>query len=136
MSTAVREFREETGIQLYRRYITKIGIFHIKKWLFEWDTIIIESTQDISIKKEWVSGQVAYGGEFLSLRWIPISEMGNYKLHLWVKDVIDLYQSEKMVSYTPKPGKAEVETKSLTVSNHKNRVKNHILIVQEALYGV
>jgi 8-oxo-dGTP pyrophosphatase MutT (NUDIX family) len=123
MSAAVREFREETGIQLYRRYITKTGIFHIKNCFFEWDTIIVESTQNISIKKEWVSAQVAYGGEFLSLEWIPVSKIGNYKLHHWVTDVIDLYQSGNMIPYTPKPAKAEVDALALAVPNRRNRVK-------------
>jgi 8-oxo-dGTP pyrophosphatase MutT (NUDIX family) len=121
ISAAVREFGEETGVQLYRRYITKTGIFHIKNGFFEWNTFIIESTQDIpgknSFMKRWTSGCVDNDGEFLSLRWVSVSEIGGYKLHRWVKDVINFYLSGKMTSYTPKPDKAPSATK------RGNRVK-------------
>jgi 8-oxo-dGTP pyrophosphatase MutT (NUDIX family) len=125
MTAAVREFKEETGIQLYRRYITKTGTFQIRSLFFEWITIIIESTQDIAIgkvfKNSWTSGGEYGGGEFLSLRWVPVANIGDYKLHCWVKNVIDFYLSEKMEPYTPKPSKNEL--KAAPVPKRKNRVK-------------
>jgi 8-oxo-dGTP pyrophosphatase MutT (NUDIX family) len=49
-TAAIREFYEETGARLYGRYITKTGLFSIRNFLFEWDTLIIESTQNISLR--------------------------------------------------------------------------------------
>jgi 8-oxo-dGTP pyrophosphatase MutT (NUDIX family) len=127
MTAAVREFREETGIQLYRRYITKTGNFYVKNWFFEWNTVIIESTQDICIKqpskKDCDSGWGIHGGEFRSLRWVPISEIRNYKLHHWVKNVINLYTNGKMTPYTPKLTKMEAKVKTLSTPKRKNWVK-------------
>jgi 8-oxo-dGTP pyrophosphatase MutT (NUDIX family) len=99
-TAAVREFREETGVQLYGRYITKTGLFSIKNIFFEWNTLIIESTQNIAIKN-------SKGGEFLSLRWVPVSGLANYKLYRWVKNVVDFYLGGKMKAYTAKPPKNE-----------------------------
>jgi 8-oxo-dGTP pyrophosphatase MutT (NUDIX family) len=97
-SAGIREFKEETGVQLYGRYITRTGIFKIKMFLFEWDTVIIESTQNIDLSQK---PNPKYG-EFISIRWIPISELENYKLHRWVKNVVTYYQSDKMKKYNPK----------------------------------
>jgi 8-oxo-dGTP pyrophosphatase MutT (NUDIX family) len=158
MSAAVREFREETGVQIYRRYITKVGIFSIKNWFFEWDTIIIETTQGIFINKFLKRDQtldLGYGREFLSLRWVSIFEIGNYKLHRWVNDVINFYLSGKLALYTPSPTTKELVSKVHTGSKSKNGtlpkqsslnetikyfqsrhpVSNRISIL-EALYGV
>ena len=98
-SAAVREFREETGIQLYGRYITHTGIFQIKTFFFEWNTLIIQSTQDIDISKH-IKQKSA---EFISLRWIPLSELENFKLHRWVKNVVAFYLGGKMQAYTAAP---------------------------------
>jgi 8-oxo-dGTP pyrophosphatase MutT (NUDIX family) len=124
-TAAIREFREETGVQLYGRYITKTGLFDIKNIFFEWNTLIIESTQNISTKyprnvysKDW--GLI--GGEFISLRWIPISEITNYKLHRWVMNVVDFYLSGKMKPYTAKPPKDGV--KALPKPKQANRAKS------------
>jgi 8-oxo-dGTP pyrophosphatase MutT (NUDIX family) len=103
-AAAVREFREETGIQIYGRYITKKGVFSIRTFFFEWDTLIIESTQDI-LTNTCCNKQCVIGGEFVSLRWIPLSEIGRYKLHCWVKEVIDFYASGNVKPYTSKPSK-------------------------------
>jgi 8-oxo-dGTP pyrophosphatase MutT (NUDIX family) len=124
-TAAVREFREETGVQLYGRYIAKTGLFTIKNAFFEWNTLIIESTQNISIKslrnnysKDW--GLI--GGEFISLRWIPLSEIANYKLHRWVMNVVDFYLSGKMKSYTAKSPKDGV--RALPKPKQANRAKS------------
>jgi 8-oxo-dGTP pyrophosphatase MutT (NUDIX family) len=110
-AAAVREFREETGVQLYKRYITKTGLFNINVFLFEWSTLIIESTQNISFDKHLDSGCLRerglIGGEFISLRWVPIAEIGDYKLHRWVKEVIVFYLSGKMKPYKAKPPKED-----------------------------
>jgi 8-oxo-dGTP pyrophosphatase MutT (NUDIX family) len=108
---AVREFREETGVQLYGRYITKMGLFSIKNFFFEWDTLIIESTQKIApskyFSKSFQKESGLIGGEFISLRWILLTEIDDYKLHRWVKDVINFYLIGKMKPYkmkSPKEG--------------------------------
>jgi 8-oxo-dGTP pyrophosphatase MutT (NUDIX family) len=97
-SAGIREFKEETGVQLYSRYITRMGILQIKKLLFEWNTVIIESTQNINLSQKsdlkW--------GEFISLKWVPISELDNYKLHRWVRDAVNFYLSGKMKIHNPK----------------------------------
>jgi 8-oxo-dGTP pyrophosphatase MutT (NUDIX family) len=124
-TAAVREFREETGVQLYGRYITKTGLFNINNFFFEWNTLIIESTQDISpdrFNKNFFREQGLIGGEFVSLRWIPIVEIGDYKLHRWVKEVINFYLSGKMKPYEAKPPKKEVKT--VTKTNRVNRAKS------------
>jgi 8-oxo-dGTP pyrophosphatase MutT (NUDIX family) len=109
-AAAVREFHEETGVQLYGRYIIKTGLFKIKNFFFEWNTLIIESSQYISlikgIKKGCQKDGGLIGGEFASLRWTPLSEIDNYKLHWWVKDVVNFYLSGKMKPYTAKPSTA------------------------------
>jgi len=97
-SAALREFKEETGVQLYRRYITRTGVLSIKKYFFEWDTVIIESTQNIDL---YHIPNPKYG-EFISIKWIPLADLGNYKLHKWVKDAVDFYLSDKMKVYIPK----------------------------------
>jgi 8-oxo-dGTP pyrophosphatase MutT (NUDIX family) len=124
-ATAVREFREETGVQLYGRYITKTGLFTIKNVFFEWNTLIIESTQNIPIKyqkanysKDW--GLI--GGEFISLRWIPLYEIANYKLHRWVMNVVNFYLSGEMKPYTAKPPKDEV--RALSKPKQINRARS------------
>jgi 8-oxo-dGTP pyrophosphatase MutT (NUDIX family) len=123
-TAAVREFREETGVQLYGRYITKTGLFSINNFFFEWNTLIIESTQEISptryIHKNFHPGFI--GGEFISLRWIPLAEIGDYKLHRWVKEVLNFYLSGKMKPYKAKPPKEG--SKGLSKSKRVNRAKS------------
>jgi 8-oxo-dGTP pyrophosphatase MutT (NUDIX family) len=117
ITAAVREFREETGVQLFRRYITKTGVFQVKRLFFEWNTIIIESTQNIPVRKHPEKNyefKNRASGEFDSLRWIPVPEIGNYKLHRWVRNVIDFYLSGKMDIYTPKPSDGELKDSSQT----------------------
>jgi 8-oxo-dGTP pyrophosphatase MutT (NUDIX family) len=118
-TAAVREFREETGVQLYGRYITRTGLFQINTFFFEWNTLIIESNQEIdpckrfkSYKEKAKDGTVQdyfYGGEFISLRWVPLSEIENYKLHRWVLDVVNYYKSDKMKPYVAKPPKDDIK---------------------------
>jgi hypothetical protein len=124
-TAAVREFREETGVQLYGRYITKTGLFNIKNAFFEWSTLIIETTQNISIqyqRNNYSRDRGLIGGEFISLRWIPLSEAANYKLHRWVMNVVDLYLSGKMKPYTAKSPKNGF--KALTLSKQTNRARS------------
>jgi 8-oxo-dGTP pyrophosphatase MutT (NUDIX family) len=102
-AAAVREFREETGVRLYGRHIVKAGRLDIRSFLFEWSTLIIESTQKIFTdncsggKAQSVTGLDS--GEFVSLRWVPVSEIVGYKLHLWVKEAVKFYLSGKMKPY-------------------------------------
>jgi 8-oxo-dGTP pyrophosphatase MutT (NUDIX family) len=115
-AAAIREFREETGVQLYGRYITRTGLFQIRNLFFEWNTLIIESTQyidveerfKIKVKKDKYGTQQEqyYGGEFLIMRWVPVLEVGDLRLHRWVKGVINFYMSGKMKPYKAKPPKA------------------------------
>jgi 8-oxo-dGTP pyrophosphatase MutT (NUDIX family) len=140
-AAAIREFREETGIQLYGRYITRTGLFQIKSSFFEWNTLIIESTQSINPDKrfskkikpgEYQNLPEQYpGGEFLSLRWVPLSELDNFKLHRWVKDVINFYTDGKMKPYKANPPKGEVKT--LPVSKKANSARTARRISGESL---
>ena len=113
ISAAVREFKEETGVQIYDRYITRKGIFKIRALFFEWNTLVIESSQVIN--PVLVNGWNTFG-EFITLRWVPLSELKNYKLHRWVKNVINFYLSDKMELYVPKPS---VYQKARVISKYK-----------------
>ena len=165
-AAAVREFREETGVQLYGRYITRTGLFQIRTFFFEWNTLIIESNQEIDPCKSFKSQ-----GEFISLRWVPLSEIENYKLHRWVSDAVSYYKSGKMKPYAAKPPKGDIkllpapkkpdrvktagresgesllfDMAEMVLTNVNRdgtryfkpayRVKNKFQAVQEALYGV
>jgi 8-oxo-dGTP pyrophosphatase MutT (NUDIX family) len=121
-AAAVREFREETGVQLYGRYITKTGLFNINNFFFEWNTLIIESTQNISPNKTFQKEYGLIGGEFISLRWIPLAEIDDYKLHRWVKNVVSFYLSGKMKPYKAKPPKEGI--KYLLKPKQANRAKS------------
>jgi 8-oxo-dGTP pyrophosphatase MutT (NUDIX family) len=108
ITTGVREFKEETGIQLYGRYITRVGVYKIKNLFFEWETQIIETTQRIDprgIGLRFRTGEAAknYSGEFFMLDWVDINELDQLRLHCWVKEVIAIYNSDAMKVYTPKP---------------------------------
>lgn len=140
---AVREFQEETGVQLYGRYIAKVGLFNIKNFFFEWSTLIIESAQYISTKKHFKEnrqkGCDLIDGEFVSLRWIPLSEIGKYKLHRWVKDVINFYLSGKMKPYTTKSSKGvskalpESERAAASKSARRESIKNLFFDMAETI---
>jgi 8-oxo-dGTP pyrophosphatase MutT (NUDIX family) len=121
-AAAVREFREETGVQLYGRYITKTGLFNINNFFFEWNTLIIESTQNISPNKSFQKEYGLIGGEFISLRWIPLAEVDDYKLHRWVKNVVSFYLSGRMKPYKAKPPKEGI--KYLPKPKQANRAKS------------
>ena len=99
--TGLREFREETGCQLLGRYISRIGYLHIKKPLFRWQTTLVESTQEINpVQNVWTKN---YGGEFSEMLWVPISSLGKYRLHPFVKKAIKAYLKKGvMKKYTPK----------------------------------
>jgi 8-oxo-dGTP pyrophosphatase MutT (NUDIX family) len=124
-AAAVREFREETGVQLYGRYITKTGLFNINNPFFEWNTLIIESTQDISsytyFNKSFKE-KPGFCGEFISLRWVPLAEISDYKLHRWVKEVINFYLSGRMKPYKAKSSKEGI--KDLSKPKRVNRAKS------------
>jgi 8-oxo-dGTP pyrophosphatase MutT (NUDIX family) len=140
-TAAIREFREETGIQLYKRYITRTGLFQVKKPFFEWNTLIIESTQSVNpdkrFSKKIKSGEYRNlpeqypGGEFISMRWVPIQELDNLKLHRWVKDVITFYTSGKMKPYKASPSKSEA--KNLSVPKKVNTARTVQRISGESL---
>jgi hypothetical protein len=94
------------------RLLYRQTLFSINNLFFEWNTLIIESTQEISpdkyFKNPSIKERVLIGGEFLSLRWVSLSEVSNYKLHRWVKEVIEFYLSGKMKPYAAKPTKCEI----------------------------
>jgi 8-oxo-dGTP pyrophosphatase MutT (NUDIX family) len=135
-TAAVREFREETGIQLYGRYITRTGIFQIKNPFFEWNTLIIESTQNIDpnkrlkprteIDKHGIRREYFYGGEFLSMRWVSIVDLDSFKLHRWVKDVINFYMSGKMKPYKANPPKEKIKTVSISKRASRGRTVRRV----------
>jgi 8-oxo-dGTP pyrophosphatase MutT (NUDIX family) len=118
ITAGIREFREEVGVQLYGRYITKTGVYKIKNPLFEWETQIIETTQKINPKgigSWWWTGEAAktYGGEFATLEWIALEDLGRLRLYRWVREVINVYQSDQMKPYTPKtPEKRKIKKSS------------------------
>jgi 8-oxo-dGTP pyrophosphatase MutT (NUDIX family) len=128
-TAALREFQEETGVQLYGRYITRTGIFQITNPFFEWNTLIIESSQNINTDKRDISKinnsetlwKHYFVGEFISLRWIALSDLENIKLHRWVKEVIDLYTSGKMKPYKAKQAKGK--STALPIPKKTNRAK-------------
>ena len=128
-TAAVREFKEETGVQLYGRYITRVGLFKINTFYFDWNTLIIESTQKIDLynrlkpKQEYGVYQSAPVGEFISIRWVPLVELENYKLHRWVMDVVDFYESNKMKVYVPKPPAAKPKPTLHYKKSYQNYVK-------------
>ena len=97
ITAGIREFREEVGVQLYGRYITKIGVYKIHNFLFDWETQIIETTQNIDPK----SIDSCYG-EFAVLKWVDLDDIDNFRLHRWVREVINIYQSGHMKCYTPR----------------------------------
>jgi 8-oxo-dGTP pyrophosphatase MutT (NUDIX family) len=121
-ATGIREFREETGIQLYRRFITRIGIYKINNCLFEWETQLIETIQNIDLKRtvsrcrSEKEAQI-YNSEFSTLEWINIEDVGGLSLHRWVKEVITVYQSDAMKIYTPEsPSKKDKGQSKLKAS--------------------
>jgi ADP-ribose pyrophosphatase YjhB (NUDIX family) len=106
VTAGIREFREEVGVQLYVRYITKIGVYRIQRPLFDWETLVIETTQSIdpkSIGSERRAGEAtkAYGGEFAALKWVALDDIGKLRLHRWVREAIRVYQSGQMKPYMP-----------------------------------
>jgi len=97
---ALREFKEETGVQLLGRFISRTGIFKIRKWLFNWATLIIETNQNMDFSRMMYK----YSGEFASLRWVSVGNLENYKLHRWVKEVVDFYlKGDQLKPYAPPP---------------------------------
>jgi 8-oxo-dGTP pyrophosphatase MutT (NUDIX family) len=118
ITAGIREFREEVGVQLYGRYITKIGVYKIKNPLFEWETQIIETTQNINLKgigSWWRTGEEAktYGEEFATLEWVALEDLDRLRLYRWVREVINVYQSDQMKTYTPKtPEKKKIKKSS------------------------
>jgi 8-oxo-dGTP pyrophosphatase MutT (NUDIX family) len=146
-TAAVREFLEETGVQLYRRYITRTGLFQIRNPFFEWNTLIIESTQNIDIGKRTLKVErnkngvyrgyypgpgYGYGGEFLLMRWVPVSDVGSLRLHRWVRNVIDFYMSGKTAPYEAEP--PEVLSPSVKVNRSRTvqRVSGESLLFDMA----
>jgi 8-oxo-dGTP pyrophosphatase MutT (NUDIX family) len=111
LTAGIREFREEVGVQIYGRYITRIGVYKIQNPFFDWETQIIETTQDINLKgigAWWKTGEQAktYAGEFSVLEWIALEDLDKLRLHRWVMEAVKVYQSDKMQPYTPTtPGK-------------------------------
>jgi hypothetical protein len=76
--------------------------------LFDWETQIIETTQNIEpkgvvSKQRTREGAKIYGGEFAALGWTNIEDIDRLRLHRWVREVIKFYQSGQMKLYTPRP---------------------------------
>lgn len=107
--TGMREFREETGCQLLGRYISRIGYLHIEKPLFKWQTTLVESTQEVNPVKNVRTKN--YGGEFSEMLWVPISSLGKYRLHPFVKEAVNTYLKKGvMKKYTPKKNSKKIYT--------------------------
>ena len=129
-STALREFKEEMDIQLYRRYITKVGFYKIKKAFFEWTTVLIKTDQIINLASNLTKKSY---GEFIFLRWVPILNLENYKLHPWVKEVIDYYLKGNLKPYIP--AKTELPKKQhATKMVNKNIATNRTIEKSGANY--
>lgn len=121
--TGLREFREETGCQLLGRFISRIGYLQIKKPLFKWQTTLVESTQKVNpVKNVWTKN---YGGEFSEMLWVPISSLGKYRLHPFVKKAVNAYLKKGvMKKYTPKKNSKKAYTsKKSSYSKNKSWIK-------------
>ncbi|MGL5913519.1 MAG: NUDIX hydrolase [Bacteroidales bacterium] len=94
--TALREFKEEIGVSLLGRFISKIGKVSTNLPFFKWTTLILESSQPIRIVKR-KNGLI--GGEFTDVQWVDIEDLSNYKLHWFVMKVIDFYKKGGLVDY-------------------------------------
>lgn len=106
---AVREFKEETGCGLRGRYVTRIGHFKIKRFFFNWETVLLETTQIINFYRDPKSK--LFGGEFTDLKWIPLENLSEYRLHPYVKEAVQAYLTEGfMKPYIPKKKKAQQKT--------------------------
>jgi 8-oxo-dGTP pyrophosphatase MutT (NUDIX family) len=115
LTAGIREFWEEVGVRLYSGYITKIGVYKIRNPLFDWETQIIETTQDINPKGIRARSKTSetvrtYGGEFSALEWVALEDLGQLRLHRWVREAVKVYQSNQMKPYIPKsPAKVKVK---------------------------
>ena len=105
----IREFKEETGCGLRGRVVTRIGHFKIKKFFFNWETVLLETTQIIKPYRDPKSK--LFGGEFIELKWIPLENLSEYRLHPYVKEAVQAYLTEGfMKPYVPKKKKAQQKT--------------------------
>jgi 8-oxo-dGTP pyrophosphatase MutT (NUDIX family) len=127
ITAGTREFREETGVQLLGRYITKAGVYRIESFLFDWETQVIETTQNIDPKAAGfrsLSGKDGkiYDGEFTKLEWVAIESLDTMRLHRWVREAADVYLSGQMKPYKAKDPKERAVYPART--NRISRVKN------------
>jgi 8-oxo-dGTP pyrophosphatase MutT (NUDIX family) len=99
ITAGLREFQEESGVRLSGNRITKVGLYKIQNPFFDWETQIIETRQNIYPAAE------NYGGEFAKLEWIDIESIDKLRLHRWVQDVVEVYQSGQMEPYKAKRSK-------------------------------
>lgn len=108
-STATREFREETGCTLLGRFIKRMGYLDIKRPLYQWKTVLIETSQPIApVKSKWTK---LYGGEFYDMRWVPLEDLDDFNLHPFVMKAINAYMKKGvMKKYTPKVKKTSKKT--------------------------
>lgn len=102
--TALREFKEETGCTIQGRFISRLGNLKIKRPLYRWQTVLIETKQQINpVKSAWTK---TYGGEFSEMLWVPLKDLNKFRLHPFVKKAIKAYLKDGvMKKYTPKPSK-------------------------------
>lgn len=82
---ALREFEEESGTSLDSSLITKQKEMDFNFPFFKWKTLLIETTQDIVLDKS------CYSKEFFEVKWVNIKDIKKYKLHIFVKTVVNKY---------------------------------------------
>ncbi len=85
IETALREFREESGVVLDESIISKQKEIDFTLPLFKWKTLLIEITKDIELVES------AYKTEFSEMKWVNIKDIENYELNPFVKTVVKKY---------------------------------------------
>ena len=90
--TAIRELREETGINLTNNEKDAVVCsFHYP--FFEWKTFMYE------VDSYFLAPKIL-GYEFSEIRFIPLKEIQKYKLAFGVRKEIRRFLKNKTISYT------------------------------------
>lgn len=91
LSAALREWREEIKIRLFKKFSKIQGVYKIRLPFFQWNTYIIQTTQRIKLPTNPLIVRMLSGGEFSKLEWVSLDNLKNYKLFAWVKSAIKQY---------------------------------------------
>ena len=83
-NTALRETQEEIGVDVLKAAINKKPVvFRCNLIFFRWETYMYEVVSDFPIPKRF--------HEFSEMRFIPLQELGKYKLAWGVKQEINTF---------------------------------------------